>query len=104
MKKALWILTVLACLFPLLSFADFIAEIKAKAAKEWPGDYTMQKFVIERQTKAAKKVGEYHEKYKNGPKAIHQILLKAAKEWPDDYAMMIFVFERQLKAYRELHQ
>ncbi len=83
---------------------DNVAEtIRAKAQKEWPGDYDMQVYEINKQTEAynwlIKAVGA-----EGVPtETFYQIKAKAASEWPNDYDMQKYEIEKQVNAYIRLH-
>jgi hypothetical protein len=75
--------------------------IKAHSIKEWPDDYEMQIYVIEKQRSAVKKLKE------GKPNDIDletfkKIRERAKKEWPFDFEMRLHTEERQIDSYRNL--
>lgn len=85
--------------------ADVMREtIRAKAAEDWPDDFSMQKHVVDRQMEALQWLGENVE---NAPEDVpedvyERIVSKATADWPDDFTMIQHVIERQVEAYREI--
>lgn len=80
---------------------DVLSRIKAKAAKEWPGDFHMQGFVIKQQKEAYLQVRNYSNK-SVPPVVLERIIRKALNEWPDDFHMQHFVIKQQVTAYGDL--
>lgn len=72
-------------------------SIKAAAASEWPGDYSMQAHVIEEQTLSYRTMAAYRQKL-SGNKVGETAIEKALTEWPDDYTMQVHVVEEQTAA------
>lgn len=75
--------------------------IKENAEKEWPDDFHMQGYSIDKQQKAIKVL------QKGRPEDIPQkhfesIRKKAALEWPDDFHMRAYEEEKQFNALRKL--
>jgi len=83
--------------------SDISSSIRAFAEKEWPGDYEMQRFVIDQQTEAYNWVVTSSSATGVPQEVFDQIKTKAASEWPDDYEMQKFEINQQVKAYTELH-
>lgn len=77
-------------------------EIKAAAATEWPDDFRMQKYTVDQQNDAYRKI-EAWKKNTSGSVA-KQITEKAVKEWPNDYRMQWYTIEQQVKAYNALNE
>lgn len=76
--------------------------IHAEAKKTYPKDYNLQKYFIEMQVEAWKKV--------NGVKpnvpddVLKKIKEKALKDHPDDHSVQEYVINEEIKAYESLHQ
>lgn len=83
--------------------SDISRSIRAKAEKEWPNDYEMQKYEINKQTEAYNWVVTTSSATGVPQEVFDQIKTKAASEWPDDYEMQKYEIEKQVKAYTELH-
>jgi len=80
---------------------DIVAEkIKAKAAKDWPDNFQMQKFQIEQETEAYNTIRGLI----NTPDYNSDILKKAIDDWSDSYQMQKYQYEKQLEAYKELNE
>lgn len=84
---------------------EWSKEVKAKAAKKWPNDFSMQQFEIEKQTEAFMSMARY---IKDGIPNIPQeqgtsIINGAVQKWNDDYDMVVYEIEKQAKAYKELN-
>lgn len=84
---------------------EWSKDVKAKAVKKWPNDFSMQQFEIEKQTKAFMSMGQY---LKDGIPNIPQeqaksIINDAIRKWHDEYDMVVYEIEKQAKAYKELH-
>jgi hypothetical protein len=86
-----------------VAVADISSTIRAKAEKEWPGDYEMQKYIINQQTSAYNWLVTASTASGVPQNVFDQIRTKAAGEWPDDYEMQKYEINQQVKAYTELH-
>lgn len=73
--------------------------IRAHAEKEWPQNYAMQKYEIERQSEA---LVQLLARDRKADHATKQIMAKAHQQWGDNYNMMNYEVDRQLKAKSEL--
>ena len=72
---------------------DAYARIKAKAAQDWPDDYSEQKFVYDEQVAA-------YEYMKTIPDS--SLKEKVVSDWPDDYTEQKFVYDENMKAKASL--
>lgn len=82
-------------------FKNAEKEIKEKAKKDWPDDYDMQVYEINKQEEAIKKLIE------GKPKDISdsnfkKIRSKAKKQWSSDYDMRVHEEQKQFEAIRKL--
>lgn len=80
---------------------DFQAIIKEKARIEYPNDFEMQKYTIEQQMKAFRKLK------RNRPSDIPEdifesIRVKAQTEYPDDFEMRKYTEDKQIESFRKL--
>lgn len=91
--------------------------IKQRAEKEWPADYEMQIYVINKQSKAFLQVFKYFEEI-SGSRNKLNIMSKALSQWGAtikkvngrkeidpygaDWAMVQYAFEKQLESYNKL--
>jgi hypothetical protein len=73
------------------------AQIRAKAAADWPDDFEMQKYTIEKQVEAYLEMEAFRIKF-NTDEFVSPILAFASKNWPGDYEMELHTFEKQLDA------
>jgi hypothetical protein len=83
--------------------SDISRSIRAKAEKEWPGDYEMQRYEINKQTDAYNWLVIASSATGVPQQVFDQIKIKAASEWADDYEMQKYEITKQVKAYVELH-
>lgn len=80
---------------------ETLLKIEAKAAADYPDDYSQQKNVIKAQTKAYDEIRSY--KNKNVPEAtLENIKIKAAQDYPLDYRLQLSNIIRQVYAYIKL--
>ena len=77
-----------------------LSGIKAKCAKEWSGDFAMQKFCTDTQMGSYRKL---QAKSMNAEPFV-SIRSKCQREWSDDYSMRDFCEEEQIKAYNSLNR
>ena len=82
---------------------DITSTIRAAAEKEWPGDYAMQKYEIERQTGAYNWMVSATMAAGVPQETFNQIKNSAINEWPGNYPMQKYEINRQVKAYTALH-
>ena len=89
------------CALLLIGFsarADRYDDIHAAAKAKWPDDYSMQKYEVDKQTKAA------NEWDNPTPFSVVDTLRKNAEgKWPDDYCMRVYELIKQLAAYKVWH-
>lgn len=81
---------------------DVIRAVTERAAKEYPDNYVMQKFVRKTQIEAYRVIKTLQDP---GIPAdvLARILSKAIDDYPDNYVMQKFVIETQIKAYHDTH-
>lgn len=81
--------------------ADVIAGIRARAAKQFPDDFSTQKFVIENEIKAWREFNQF-----SAPgipeDVIRLVLENATKQFPDDFSTRVFVANNEATAWKEL--
>lgn len=78
-------------------------SIRENAERKWPGDYDMQKYEIETQTKAYNWVATATSATGVPQAVFEQIKAEAQDKWPDEYDMQKYEIEKQVKAYLALH-
>lgn len=78
---------------------NYDSIIRAHCKGEWPNDFKMQKFCIDRQEAGLQ---ELSSRSMRGELSV--IRTKCSEEWPDDFKMRNFCEEQQLKAYKELNR
>ncbi len=67
---------------------DAYARIKAKAAHDWPNDYSEQKFIYDQQVEA-------YEYMKTIPDS--SLKAKVQADWPDDYNEQKFIYDQNMQ-------
>jgi hypothetical protein len=82
-------------------YANADRIIKESCEKEWPDDFHMQGYSIDKQRKAVK-VLQKGKPADIPQKQFESIRKKAALEWPDDFHMRAYEEEKQFKAWRNL--
>jgi hypothetical protein len=71
--------------------------IKARAAMDWPDDYEMQAYTIEKQSEAYAKMVHYSALDMEN-EIFSNCFAKATREWPEDYTMQAYTFEKQAES------
>jgi hypothetical protein len=83
------------------SLVDVISEIRARVAKQFPDDFSTQKFVIENETKAYHEFNQFSAAGVPGD-VISRILKNVTQQFPDDFSTRVFVANNQVAAWQEL--
>jgi hypothetical protein len=82
--------------------AEVMEKIRAFAQREYPDDYSMQKYTIEEQSESFFAIKRLDAS--NIPAGVfNEICQRAAIEYPDDYSMQKYEIEEEVEAYRHLH-
>ncbi|MDY6791548.1 MAG: hypothetical protein SWH54_09790 [Thermodesulfobacteriota bacterium] len=77
--------------------------IKNNCQKEWPNDYRMQKFCIDQQKDALKKLRAGRPA--DIPKDIFiKIRNKCSRKWKNDFRMVLFCERQECEAWRQLNR
>jgi len=77
--------------------------IKERCATQWPGDYRMQVYCVEQETKALRNLAE--RKPADVPVEVFSRIRSACqKEWPLDPRMQDYCERQELEAWRKLHK
>lgn len=80
---------------------DLRQKIKVKCGREWPDDFRMQAYCVERQTEALLNLP--FEAPAGITKSDHdKALSRCLTDWPDDYVMLKYCVEQQHEAIRKL--
>ena len=80
---------------------ETLLKIEAKAAADFPNDYSKQEGVIKAQTTAYDEIKNY--KNKNVPvKILEKIIIKAAQDFPLDYRIRLSNLIQQVHSYIKL--
>jgi hypothetical protein len=82
-------------------YANADKVIKKNCEKEWPDDFHMQGYCIDKQRNGVK-VLQKGKPTDIPQKQFESIRKKAALEWPDDFHMRAYEEEKQFKALRKL--
>ena len=77
---------------------EVLMQIKARAASEWPGDYSMQAYTITQQREAYEKIQNYRASLDMENEVVSTCMGRACDEWPEDYTMQVYVFDNQLES------
>lgn len=81
---------------------DIKTQIKLNAEKEWPDNFRMQRFEIEKQHKAYKDIQTYNNS--SVPAAVAKtIKSNANNEWQGNYRMQLFEIKKQSDAYVDIN-
>lgn len=78
--------------------------IKAFAAKEWPGDFKMQVYVINEQMEAYEKIEILKRENRAGGDIFRTCLQKATSEWADDFNMQLYELNQQIESAIEFEK
>jgi len=82
-------------------------NLRHYCAIEWPKDYEMQKYCIEKQSEAFSIYTSLYKKY-SSDHIIDNIMKRCVKEWASlegtDWTMVVYCIKKQAKAYRDLYQ
>ena len=79
---------------------EVLARIKANIANEWPGNYSVQKTLVDANSKSWQKL---QRNYTDIPdKVFYEIRDRVAAEWPDNYSVQETLVTAQAKAWKEL--
>lgn len=83
---------------------DISEEVKAAAAKKWPGNYRMQVYEIEKQTEAWQQLISWDVFIPGGltRREWDELVENAMEKWPKEYNMQVYELERQLEALEKL--
>ena len=88
---------------PVAETSDVAGSIRAHAQKEWPNDYSMQKYVITKQTEAYKRVVAMRSAAGVPAQVFNDIKRDAINNWVNDYEMQEFEIKKQVTAYRTMN-
>ncbi len=77
---------------------DIVDQIKAKAASQFPDNYTLQEFSIKEECKAYLQVENYSDD-RIPYQVLDGIIQKAASQFPDNYTLQKFSIDEEVKAY-----
>lgn len=81
---------------------DVLARIKAQIAQEWPGNYSVQKTLVDANVAGWQKL---QRNYTDIPDQVFfEIRDRVAAEWPDQYSVQATLVEANVKAWKELNQ
>lgn len=84
------------------SYSDAERVIREHCEAEWPEDFTMRKYCVDKQMKALSTLRM--EMPSDIPEsAFTTIRRKAETEWPTDYAMRLYRQQQEIDSYRQLH-
>lgn len=84
--------------------AQTLAAIRARAVKEWPGEYNMQEHTIKNLCASYITLQQMRRGVPGVPPAVlAKIFADASKHWGDEYNMVEYDVKRETEAYRRLH-
>ena len=102
----------IACLLTVASIGNASESkdaIRAKCKNEWPTDYGMQKYCIDKQMESVKQFNSYQDRWPEGSEE-RNILIRCFGKWAGDdgskadYSMTVYCFDQQLEAYQSLQE
>lgn len=82
---------------------DVHSRILAKAREEWPDDFEMQKYTLDKQTNAYIELNRFYSGLEPSD-FVNGVFSSALAEWPDDYDMQLHTVTKQLDAAVEFFQ
>jgi serine/threonine protein kinase len=80
---------------------DVIAAIRASAQAQFPDDYSTQKYVIQKETEAWRRLDSLSIE-DLPPDVVATITSQAATQFPEDFSTRIYVIEKEANAWRQL--
>lgn len=80
-----------------------LAEIQGQAEKDWPGNYSMQRSIIEAQEMAYVQIETYTEP-SIPEKILARLKRKARSAWRRDYTMQLSTLETEIDSYLALQE
>lgn len=79
---------------------EVLARIKKNAADQWPGQYSLQKTLVDAHVKSWEKL---QHNYTDIPDSVFfEIRDRKAREWPDQYSLQETLVDADAKAWKEL--
>jgi hypothetical protein len=109
MKKLLIMAAIAATIMPghagAESTAKTIARLRAACAAQWPADYDMQVYCINKYANGARDASRV---YKTGSRKQQDILTRCAMQWHigatdlPDFDMAMYCYKKQWNAYQAL--
>ena len=106
-RIALVVIMLTTLLFPASTFAENIPEnvlarIKKNVSDQWPGQYSLQKTLVDAHVKSWLKL---QRNYGDIPDSVFfEIRDRKAREWPDQYSLQETLVDADVKAWKELNQ
>lgn len=82
---------------------NVLSRVKEQTSAEYPGNYAVQKLMLDEQKKAYKFLSTYVPK-SVPPDILKKIKEDAASQYTDNYAVQKMIVEEQVKAYLELNK
>lgn len=78
-------------------------KIKNIAKRQWPNDYEMQEYVINKQEEAYRQILKYTDR--DLPfKVFNELKRKASLVWPMDYEMRLYYIDQQAASYKAVNK
>ena len=106
-RIALVVIMLTSLLFPASIFAenipdDVLARIKSKIAERYPGNYSMQKMLVDADVNSWK---ELQRNYTGVPDSVFlDIRGRVAERYPDNFSMQKMLVDADAKAWKELNR
>jgi hypothetical protein len=79
-----------------------LSRIKGKCLSDWPDDFKMQAYCVDKQVGAARRLATRARPPDIPQIPYMQIVVKCRKEWPEDWSMMEYCTNQQYEAVRKL--
>lgn len=81
---------------------EVLARIKKNVSDQWPGQYSLQKTLVDAHIKSWEKL---QRNYTDIPDTVFfEIRNRKAREWPDQYSLQETLVDADVKAWKELNQ
>jgi hypothetical protein len=81
---------------------DVVDYIKERAAKEYPGDYSTQLYVVKKEKKSYLELEKAD--FSGCRDVLRDIMEKASEDFPGDFSTQLYVVKKECSSYQELNK
>ncbi len=82
---------------------DVLQQIKADATRDYPNDFSTQKYVIDEQVKAYNQLEKFSDP--EVPKEVlESIMHEASHDYPYDFSTQLYVINEQISSWKALNR